>query len=167
MFEPLFSSEPNFDFFGNLFFFVAMLGGLGHTIMGRELVKKYNPLGLTFWSFAVGTVCFLPLMIHESLNQSILSTLTVQSVTGILYGAVFCSAIGYFLFFWALKSMQAAETGVFVYIDPIVTVMVALPLLGEKPDIYYIIGSIFVFLGIYVAEGRIHYHPLHLLRHKD
>lgn len=164
MIEPLFSTKANLDLLGNFFFFLAMFGGLGHAILGRQLVKKYDPLGITFWSFFLGTLCFTPMFISENLHQSFLSNITLPAITGVLFGAILCSAVAYFLFFWALKYMHASETGVFVYIDPIVTVLVAAPLLGETPDIYYYVGSLFVFLGIYIAEGRIHYHPIHLLK---
>lgn len=164
MFKPLFSGEPNLDLFGNALFFLAMLGGLGHTIIGRQLLKKYEPLGLTFWSFFVGALSFLPFFINENLNQTFLSNITLNVIVGISFGAILSSALGYFLFFWALKYMPASETGVFVYLDPIVTVLIALPLLGEAPDTFYYAGSLFVFFGIYVAEGRLHYHPIHLLR---
>ncbi len=161
--KPLFSSEPNLNLLGNFFFVFAMLGGLGHTILGRKVLKKYSAAGITFWSFAIGALSFFPLFMKENINNGFLNNLTPQSIIGIVFGAVLCSALAYFLFFWALKYMPAAETGVFVYLDPIVTVLVALPLLGESPDTFYYIGSLFVFFGIYVAEGRIHYHPLHLL----
>ena len=166
MMKPLFSQEPNMDLVGNGFFFLAMLAGLGHTILGRQLLKKYEAFGITFWTFFVATLCFLPLFIYENMNK-ISVALSPQSITGILFGAILCSAVADFLFFWALKYMPASETGIFVYLDPIVTVLIALPLLGEKPDTFYYIGSLFVFFGIYIAEGRIHYHPLHLLRKRN
>lgn len=164
IFEPIFTSEPNLDFFGNMMFFVAMLGSLGHTIIGRELVKKYNPVGITFWTFIIAALCFAPLAINENLHTSFLSTINFTVIFAIVFGALFSSTAAYFLLFWALKYMPAAETGVFLYLDPIATVIVAFLLLGEKPDAFYIIGSLFVFLGIYIAEGRLHWHPLHLLK---
>jgi len=162
--EPIFSSQPNLNFFGNMLFFVAMLGSLGHTIIGRELVKKYNPIGVTFWIFLVAALCFAPLAVNENLSHSFIATLNFNVIFAIIYGALFSSTLSYFLLFWALKYMPAAETGVFLYLDPIATIIVAFFLLGEKPDTLYIVGSAFVFLGIYIAEGRLHWHPLHLLR---
>lgn len=65
----------------------------------------------------------------------------------------------------ALRALdQLRRTGIFLYIDPLATVLVAMPLLGEFPGPLYILGAILVFMGIYIAEGRIHWHPIHLLR---
>ena len=163
MLKPLISEEPNLNLLGNLFFFLALFGGLLHTIIGRELIKKYGPKALSFWCFFLATLAFLPFFVFERISTPVINA-TLPAITGVLFGALLCSLIAYFFFFWALKYMQAAETSIFVYIDPIVTVMIAFPLLGEKPDLFYFIGAIFVFLGIYIAEGRLHYHPIHLLR---
>ncbi len=164
IFEPIFSTEPNLDFIGNLFFFISMLGAIAHTIIGRELVKKYNPLGVTFWTFFLASLCFLPMAVSENIRQSFLLTINFSVIFAILWGAIFSSTIAYFFLFWALKYMPAASTGVFTYMDPIATIVVAYFLLGEKPDTFYLVGSLFIFLGIYIAERRIHYHPIHLLR---
>ncbi len=167
MLQPLYTSEPNLDLFGNFLFFLAMIGGISHALIGRSLMKKYDPLGITFWIFIVGSLCFLPMVISENLDNTVISSLTINSVVGIIFGAVFSSALAYTLFLRALKYMPAAESGVFLYIDPIITVLVAYPLLGEKPDFFYFLGALFVFAGIYIAEKRIHYHPIHLLKNKS
>jgi drug/metabolite transporter (DMT)-like permease len=71
------------------------------------------------------------------------------------------------LFAYGVRYIRTSEVGIFGYIDPIATVLIAYPLLGEGITISFILGALFVFLGIYLAEGRIHYHPLHLLRAKE
>jgi drug/metabolite transporter (DMT)-like permease len=50
--------------------------------------------------------------------------------------------------------------------DPVVTILIAAPLLGEFPDAIFVFGSVFVLLGILMAEGRFHWHPLHLFLKK-
>lgn len=62
--------------------------------------------------------------------------------------------------------MHTTEVSVFVYIDPIVTILIAAPLLGEKPDATFLVGAILVFGGIFISEGRLHWHPLHLFGKK-
>jgi len=164
LFQPLFTTEPNLDLLGNFMFLVAMAGGIGHALIGKSLMRRYNPYGITFWSFVVGSFCFLPMAINENLDHLFIYSLSWPAIFGILFGSILCSAVAYTLFLKALKYMPAAESSIFLYIDPLVTVIVAYPLLGEVPDIYYFAGAVLVFAGIYVAERRIHWHPIHLLR---
>jgi len=71
------------------------------------------------------------------------------------------------LYYYGLSKVNAQEVGIFTYINPIVTVIIAFPLLNELPSIYYIIGSFFVFGGIYLAEGRVNWRPAKKLKVKN
>jgi len=148
---------------GNMYFVVAMLGSVTGTIILKKIIKNYNPLTLIFWSFVIGSISFYPFFQQEIQRVGFLPNANIQTYTGIIFGAVFASAIGYALHGWALKYLPATETGIFTYIDPIIAVLIAAPLLGEQPSSIFFAGSFFVFFGIYIAEGRIHYHPIHLL----
>lgn len=167
MLKPLFN-HVSLALLGNFFFFVAMLGGLVHVVLGRKLIKNYHPITLTFYSFLISTFCFLPFFIQENVSSPFLvNPDNFRLITGVVFGAVFTSVIAYYLFFWAVKYMPASETGVFIYLDPVIAIIIAMPLLHEFPDEFFIAGSFLVFLGIYIAEGRLHYHPLHLFRRKN
>ncbi len=158
-----FNLATGVSFFGNLMLIVSMLGSLGTTIIGRKLMEKYNPITITFWAFVIGSVTFFPFFFNEMAQKNFQLHLTARSEFGIIFGVIFSSSLAYYLFYWALKYMKASDTGVFSYIDPIATIVIAIPLLGEIPGPFYIIGAAFVFLGIYVAEKRIHWHPIQLL----
>ena len=162
--RPLFmpSAHAPAAFIGNIFFVLGLTGAIGQTIVGKKIIQKYKVATLTFWTFFIGAVSFIPLFLHEVTLRG-LPNATLPTITGIVFGAILSSCAAYFLFYWALKYLKASETGIFIYIDPIVTVAIAAPLLGEIPDITFLIGAFFVFLGIFIAEGRIHYHPVHRL----
>lgn len=148
---------------GNIYFVVAMLGSVIGTIILKKIIKNYNPLTLVFWSFVIGAISFYPFFQQEIQAVGFLPNANTQTFVGIAFGAVFASATAYALHNWALKYLPAVEAGIFTYIDPIIAVVIAAPLLGEQPSSIFFAGSFFVFFGIYIAEGRIHYHPIHLL----
>lgn len=149
---------------GNIFFVISVLGSVGQTLIARRIMEKYLAITITFWSFALGALSFLPFFVLEVAHRGFLPHLTAQGATGIIFGGFLSSALAYFLFYYALKYLQAADVSVFVYIDPIITILVAYPLLGEVPDVTFILGSILVFGGIFIAEGRLHWHPFHLFK---
>ncbi len=97
-------------------------------------------------------------------THGFLTGLNIQGVTGIIYGAIGATAIANYLYFYAIKQLPASEVGLFIYLDPIIAIMIAIPLLGELPTPLYIAGAVLVFMGIFIAEGRLPYHPLHKLR---
>lgn len=145
---------------GNLFFVLATLGALLHPFLQKRVIQKLDSFRVTFISFLVGALFFFPFALFELQTWSI-STLNSQGWIGILFGVFLSSALAYFLFNYGIAKIRMQEVGLFTYIDPIIAVLIAVPLLHEIPTIHFFIGSALVFGGIFLAEKRIHYHPLH------
>jgi drug/metabolite transporter (DMT)-like permease len=162
IFRPIFENGLQGSIIGNLLFLVSTLWFVLYTILLKEFRLPYSPLTLTFWIFALSTILFLPMYLIESHGAPL--AIPLQGLIGILFGAIFTSNIAYMLFNFALKYIHASEVGVFLYIDPVATVLVAIPLLGEAITFTFLAGSLLVFAGIFIAEGRIHYHPIHKLK---
>jgi drug/metabolite transporter (DMT)-like permease len=109
----------------------------------------------------VGTASFLPLALYEYIRTPTLyALLDWRGYVGIAYGAVFSSAIAYGLFAWGLAKISATDTAMFAYVDPIVGTVAGALLLHEPITIPFLGGAILIFGGIFLAEGRIHYHPI-------
>ena len=162
---PLFKNG-NLVAMGNLFFLISMLGGVVAILLVRKVMKRNSPIAITFWSFVIGSLGFIPFFLQEVGRYGFLPNLTAQGLTGLFFGIFFSTMAAYFLQTWALKHLTAADVSVFTYIDPVVTILIAAPLLGEFPDAVFVFGTVFVLLGILLAEGRLHYHPFHLFLKK-
>jgi len=145
---------------GNLFLLIATFGAVVHTLIFKSVLKNVNMWQVTFISFLFGALLFVPVMAPEFASWSF-SDLTMNGWVGIIYGAIFSSAIAYGLYNYGVSKIKAQEVGIFTYIDPIVAVIIAVPLVHEHPTFAFYIGTFLVFVGIFIAEGRIHYHPFH------
>lgn len=160
VFSPLFFDGKEFVFGeveGNIFIILATLGTVLATLIGKNLLKKINPYFVSAFSFLISSVLFLIFVPQELSNWSF-SDLNLNGWVGIIYGIFFSSALAYFLYYYGIAKLQAQEVGVFTYIDPIIAVIIAYFLLAEVPNFWYIFGSVLVFGGIYLAEGRIGWH---------
>lgn len=162
---PLFN-HGNITAIGNLFYLIAMTGGVIAIIFVRKIMKRNTPEAITFWSLFVGAIGFIPFFLYEVSIYGFLPNISTQGILGLIYGVFFSSLIAYFFQTYALKYLAAADAGVFTYIDPVITILVAAPLLHEFPDTTFVAGAVFVLLGILLAEGRLHYHPFHLFLKK-
>lgn len=159
--QPLLTEGIDGQILGNLFFILAMLGAVGHSIFSKKIMEDYPAITITFWSFVIGSLTFLPLFLSEMINGSTLLNLDMRGYFGLMFGIFLSSAVGYFLFEWGLKQISTQEVGIFTYIDPLAAAVIAIPLLGEKITPVFVIGSLMVFIGIYISEGRLHWHPFH------
>lgn len=168
VFAPLFGSfgglvfqnATHAEITGNLFFILAMIGAVLHVIHTKKVADHVDPMTITGIQFFIGSFPFIPFMINE-LHDWSFTSLTTGSWVGILYGIFLSSAVGYFAHNYAIKKLPAQKVGIFGYMMPVIAVIVAIPLLGEYPDIFFIIGSLFVLGGIIISERHPHLHKIH------
>lgn len=168
IFSPILFNGKNLvlgEIQGNLFFVLATVGAVLSTLFHKEVLKRVNPYLVTGVGFLFGALTFLP-FVRGELEKWGFSQLNVNGWIGILFGIFFSSALAYYLFNDAIRKINAEEVGLFTYIDPVAAVLIAALLLDEYPNLYFIFGSFLVFGGIYLAEGRIHWHPIHSLNMK-
>lgn len=161
LFDGKTGSDTN-AFEGNIMYVVATVSSVIMILVLRNVLRRVNALVVTFIGFMFASLTFLPFMAVE-LQKWSFSQLNLAGITGIVFGVVFASAIAYFLFCYGIGKIATQEVGIFTYIDPVVAVLIAAPLLNEYPNTYFFIGSFLVFAGIYISEGRLHYHPFHKL----
>jgi len=147
---------------GNLMIVAATIGSVTQPLLLKSVLKKINAITITFFVFIFSSFFFL-LGVPFELEHWSFTQLNAAGWTGISFGILLSSWLAYFLYLYGLSKIDAQEIGIFSYIDPVIAVLIAIPLLGEYPNFYFILGSFFIFLGIFVAEKRVHWHPLHRL----
>lgn len=162
--RPLLEQGLSGGIIGNLLIFLATICGVIQAILLKKITPKNDPLTITFWMFLIGALPLLPLMLWESQTFNIWRDINLQGTIGLVYGIIFAAVFAHFFLAYGIKYIKASEVGIFTYVDPLATIVVAVPLLNEIITPVYLIGAVFVFLGIFIAEGRLHYHPLHKLR---
>ncbi|MBI5044529.1 MAG: DMT family transporter [Candidatus Levybacteria bacterium] len=161
--RPLFDHGLDGTITGNLLFLLSTISFVLYTFMLKNYTTHLKASTVTFYLFMFTAVIFLPFFLVESSHQPLTSIVSLQAILGILFGAIFTSVIGYMFYNFAIHAIKTSEIGLFLYVDPVITVLIAVPLLGEHITPSFIIGSIAVILGICIAEKRIHYHPIHRL----
>jgi len=163
--EPVYYVGIDGDLIGNLFLVLATVFAVLATLTGRKLFHDQNPLVLMFWAFLIGALTFIPLATYEfGYNPMLYQQLDGKGFIGIAFGSIFSSAIAYSLFAYGLSKISASESSIFTYIDPIAGTILAFFMLHEPITIPFVVGALFIFGGIFIAEKRIHYHPFHRLR---
>ncbi len=162
--EPLILRGVDGSVLGNIYLVIATIAAVGQTIVGKKILGKYNPWAFTFWAFLVGAASFLPLAFYEYATiPHVYALLDWRGYTGIAYGAIFSSTLGYGLYAWGLSKISATDTAMFAYVDPIVGTVAGALLLHEPITFPFVGGALLIFSGIFLAEGRIHYHPIRKL----
>jgi drug/metabolite transporter (DMT)-like permease len=162
--RPLLGHVSVGSFTGNLYYVLATIAIVGYTILLKRYNLRYHFSTLVFWMFLFGTLALFPMYLIE-MQSGLYLHLDFRGSIGIIYGAVFSSTLGYLFYNYGAKYLKAQEIGIFSYLETFITALVAIPLLGEKITFSYLLGALFVFAGIFIAENRLHYHPMHPIKH--
>jgi drug/metabolite transporter (DMT)-like permease len=97
------------------------------------------------WLFTC--VLFIPTQGFAEIGQ-----LTVNGWLGVTFLGIFCSGLAYIAWYDALKALTTAQTGVFLYIEPLVAVVVAFLILGEAITAASLIGGAVILLGVWLVN---------------
>ncbi|MBI2621509.1 MAG: DMT family transporter [Candidatus Levybacteria bacterium] len=149
---------------GNFLIFGATLCSVAQALLLKKITVNNDPLTITFWMFLIGVIPIIPLVLIEAQTFNFVQDINIQGFIGLFYGVIFAAVLAHYLWTYGVKYIKASEVGIFSYVDPVATIVVAVPLLGESITPVYIAATILVFFGIFIAEGRIPYHPLQKLK---
>jgi drug/metabolite transporter (DMT)-like permease len=146
---------------GNVYFILSVLSLASYTLLLKWFKPHYPSTTIVFWIFFIATITFFPFFVHEAKVTHSLAHLDSRGWFGILYGALFSSILAQIFYNFSVKQLNAAEVGLFTYLGPVITALVAIPLLHEQITFAYLLGALFVFLGLFIAEAKFKYHPFH------
>lgn len=143
------------DITGNIFIVFAMIFFALYNVGSRHLIvaKSYHPLTVTGFSLMVSAVIFL-LVTVVTPHTPILPAIQTPSIALMaIYMATFVTVVPYVLHQWAVKHSSATTASLTTYIQPVFAFVFNGILLGEVMTPWFLLGSLLVFAGVFVATG--------------
>ncbi|HCV43186.1 MAG TPA: hypothetical protein DGH68_06855 [Bacteroidetes bacterium] len=122
-----------------------------YTLVGRNISRKHNAIAVAFAFFVPATVGMTAYMIITS-DWSKFLHLPVQPVIGILFLGVVATALANWWWQKGVASIGAAKSGMFLYVEPLATTLLAVPLLHESFGTFTAVGGCLVICGVYWAQ---------------
>jgi drug/metabolite transporter (DMT)-like permease len=92
-------------------------------------------------------VIISPFTINDNSVRSVIN-LSLEGWIAILFLGILCSGAGYVMWASALKEMESATVGAFLYFEPFVTVIAAWIILNEKITLLMILAGIIITFGV-------------------
>lgn len=124
-----------------------------YTIITRDLTRRYHPLAVTlailiFPALLLNAYCAYTTPISKLLE------LPLTIIGALVFLGVFCLGLAQWVWLEGLARKSATEVGVFLYIEPIVTTLGAIPILGESINLFGIAGALLILLGVFLVQRR-------------
>jgi drug/metabolite transporter (DMT)-like permease len=133
---------------GAMLFTVVLWGA--YTVAAKPIARA-DQAAVTFALSAIAALLLLPASALELASAGWPET-TARGWLGVLYLAVFASAIAYALYNYALRELDASTVGAFTNIDPVVGVATAFVFLGEALTPLQAVAAAVVLAGMWLAS---------------
>jgi drug/metabolite transporter (DMT)-like permease len=137
--------------YGNLIMCVAVVAWGLYTVYGKRLIARYGPIEASAATLFVGTLLFLPIGILPALSFPF-ETLTTANWAQIAYLGLVTSVLAYLLWYSALARIEAGKVALFTNLQPILTTVLAVVLLGQGVTIFFVVGGLLALSGVILAQ---------------
>ncbi|MBH9967068.1 DMT family transporter [[Bacillus] enclensis] len=138
---------------GYVLMLLSTLNWAVYSVLLKRLSIPLPSLLVTFYMSMTGCFLTLPFMIRNRGWEN-LTLLSQVEWAHILFLGVFVSGIGYWYWGKALEMMDASKVSMFLYLEPLVTLIAAIILLHEKIMFASILGGVIIILGITMVNGQ-------------
>jgi drug/metabolite transporter (DMT)-like permease len=122
-----------------------------YTILGRDTLKRLGSARATAAAMFIGWGMMIPFFVSTAGWQDF-RNLSSTSVIAIVFLGVGCSGLGYWFWYAALERIDASQVAAFLYLEPLVTLMAAVALLGESVAASTILGGLLVLVGVLIVQ---------------
>jgi len=143
--------------YGDLLVLASALAWTSFTIGGKGFISRFPSLATVTAIMISGCLIVLPLSLLKGEWNNLIH-LSLNAWTGILFLGVFCSGLGYLFWYSALEKKDSSLVGMYLYLEPLVTLFGAYFLLGEEIQWITLIGGGMILLGVYLATRKISSH---------
>jgi drug/metabolite transporter (DMT)-like permease len=123
-----------------------------YTILGRDTLKRLGSARATAAAMFAGWLMMIPFFMAAA-GWREYRDLSSTSLIAILFLGIGCSGLGYWFWYAALERIEASQVAAFLYIEPLVTLLAAVALLGETVAPSTILGGLLVLVGVLTVQA--------------
>lgn len=117
--------------------------------------KHYDAVFITRKVFFYGLLSMIPyLIVYPEMPP-----MNILLKPEIIWNLIFLGAVASFFCFlawnWVMKQLGAIYASNYLYLNPVVTILFAWALLSEQITIYFLLGTVLILIGMFLADRKI------------
>jgi len=122
-----------------------------YSMVNKKISLSYSPLMTILYLFLMMAIIIIPFNINENSVNSVIHLSAVGWIS-ILFLGLLCSGVAYVIWAQALRDLESAKVGAFLYFEPIVTVAAAWFFLSESITVLMIVSGIIITIGVLLVN---------------
>lgn len=143
--------EGHFGEPGDILIMISAVNWAVFSILSRRGLQVHQATQMMFYVMVIGWL-FTSALFFSTDTIADISHLTWESVLGVAFLGVFCSGLAYIAWYDGLQAVPASQVGAFLFIEPLVAVIVAWAFLGEPLLLSAIAGGLVILLGVRLVQ---------------
>lgn len=137
---------------GDLLVFASTWTWAIYSMLGRNTLKRLGSARATAAAMFAGWLMMIPFFMAAS-GWHEYRDLSLTSVSAIIFLGIGCSGLGYWFWYAALERIDTSQVAAFLYLEPLVTLLSAVVLLGESVSWSTILGGMLVLAGVLTVQA--------------
>ena len=122
-----------------------------YTLSARPVLARHDPVKVTAYAMAAGTILLLPYGAGEILRQD-WPGISLSSWGSLLFSAFVAGGAAYSLWYDGVKQLGATRTAVYHFLVPVVAVLFAAIVFGERITTFQVAGGIAILSGVALVQ---------------
>jgi drug/metabolite transporter (DMT)-like permease len=141
----------NFGSPGDLLILISAPNWAIFSVLSRRELGKHSPALMMLFVMGAGWL-FTSVAFFTGPGLADIVKLQLDGWLGIAFLGIFCSGLAYIFWYDALAELPASQVGAFVYLEPLVTVIVAAVILAEPILWSSVIGGAVILGGVWLVQ---------------
>jgi drug/metabolite transporter (DMT)-like permease len=122
-----------------------------YSMVNKKISLSYSPLMTILYLFLMMAVIIIPFNLNSEVISSVIN-LSLKSWVWIFFLGIFCSGVAYVIWAQALRDMESAKVGAFLYFEPLVTVIAAWFYLNEEITLLMLFSGLLITAGVFIVN---------------
>lgn len=139
--------------FGDILAILSAVAWASYSVITKKIsVYNYNVILSTRKIFFYSIIFLIPLLPIFHFQLDLIRFTSLPNLFNMMFLGLGASAICFVTWNYALGVLGAVKTSVYIYINPIITIIVSAIILHEKITFVAMIGVALILVGLYISE---------------
>jgi drug/metabolite transporter (DMT)-like permease len=139
---------------GDTLAFGACLSWAFYSVLMKKVSDRYSSSFITRKVFFYGLLTILPYYLFRPGFPPLQLLMRPDVLSNLLFLGCLASMVCYLSWTWCLNKLGVVRASNWIYFNPITTIIFAWIVLDEKITVYFMIGTLLILSGMYIADRK-------------
>jgi len=136
---------------GDLYTFLSIMGFAFYTVFAKRIAMRYDAVAMNTYMVCAAGLMATPVALRQAIHLQ-WGSVSWIAWAAMLYMALITTVVSYTIYSWVLRHIEPSRAAAVNYVQPVVVILISIPLLGEHPTQHLLTGGLLVLIGVYLAE---------------